>query len=419
MEKTKIYMIVVYYQTFIKPENNNNYCEIMNDARFRSKTVEDFLSNFTSSSTIRGYRCHLKNFFEVIEKDPETYIVDVRRLENSDKLDVLEEYERDINKFWKWLIDHDLSPKTVSNSVNCVRVFLKQYRIRLDDVVWENIRRRGTGNKPVTKELPVTKEMLKQILIHGDAKAKALFLVAASSGLRVGELVQLKLTDIESESSPTKIIVRYTGPNSVKTKTSRITFITDEATIALREWLKQRDGSIALAVKRTNFPNAKKNPDDDRVFPFQTNNVRNIWNGLLEKTGLDQKDERTGRYLIHIHSLRKYFRTRFSRHNRDIAEILMGHEGYLGTYRQFTEDELIEEFKKGAKHLLVFETSVDSEELIEMQKSLEETKKKLTESDEKIDAIQKGLLDDPEFKMNLLNLLSKEWNKLQREKKKE
>ena len=71
----------------------------MTGGKFRSKTVDDFLSNFTSGSTIRGYRCHLKYFFEVIGKDPDTYIVDTRRLENGERLDLLEDYERDVKKF--------------------------------------------------------------------------------------------------------------------------------------------------------------------------------------------------------------------------------------------------------------------------------------------------------------------------------
>jgi len=384
----------------------------MTGGRFRSKTVEDFLSNFTSSSTIRGYRCHLKDFFEVIDKDPDNYIIDIRRLDYNQRLDSLEEYEKDIKKFWKWKIKKCSAPKTVSNATNCVKVFLKQYRIRLDDVVWENIRRRGTGNKPITQEKTMTKEILKEILIHGDAKAKAMFLVLASSGLRIGELVKLDLHDIDTTTKPTKIIVRYFGPDTVKNKSSRVTFISDEATVALKEWLKLRTSSMDLAVKRTNFPNVKKNNnqayfDNNRVFPFKENNVRTIWNGLIEKAGYDQKDVRTNRYLVHVHSLRKYFRTRFSRQNRDVAEVLMGHDGYLGgVYLRFTEDEKRVEYLKGMNHLLIFETAVNSEELKNLQVEFEETKRKLEDANRKIDLISKDLYSNPDLKTMILNTIA-------------
>lgn len=395
----------------------------MTGERFKSKTVEDFLSNFTSESTMRGYRCHLKCFFKVIGKDPDNYIVDVRRLENNERLDALETYERDIKTFWKWMIDTEFAPKTIANAVDCIRVFLKQYRIRLDDIVWENIRRRGTGTKPVTQETPITPEILKKILIHGDAKSRAIFLILASSGMRIGEIVQLKLGDIDFNSNPTQITVRYTGPNSVKTKSSRITFITDEATVALNEWLKQRDNVLALAVQRTNFPNAKKKLDDDRVFPFETNNVRNIWNRLLIKAKLDQKDPRTRRYLVHIHSTRKFFRTRFSRHDRDVAELLMGHEGYLSTaYLRFTEDELKEEYLRGMKHLLIFEAPADETTMItelraHHQKEIDDLREQLDKANKKVSAIEEGLLNNPEFKEKLLNMLSDDWARLQKGKK--
>jgi len=379
----------------------------MTGGRFRSKTVEDFLNNFTSSSTIRGYRCHLKAFFEVIGKDPEKYIIDVRRLDYNDRLDVLEGYEKDVNKFWKWMIREKFAPKTVSNGTNCIRIFLKQYRIRLDDMVWENIRRRGTGNRPVTQEIPITKEMLKEILIHGDAKAKAMFLMLASGGMRIGELVKQDMNDVDTNLKPTKVIIRYEGPDSVKTKSSRVTFISDEATVALKEWLKQRDSSLELAVKRTNFPNVEKKLENNYVFPFQTNNVRNIWNGLIEKAGYNQKDRRTGRYLVHVHLLRKYFRTRFSRHNRDIAEVLMGHEGYCGgAYAKYTEEELKDEYLKGMNHLLVFETSINSEELKNLQKEFEENKKKLEDANRKIDLISKDLYNNPDLKTMILNTIA-------------
>lgn len=379
----------------------------MTGGRFKSKTVEDFLSNFTSSNTIRGYRCHLKDFFEVIGKDPDNYIIDVRRLDYNQRLDILEEYEKDIKKFWKWKIKNVSAPKTVSNATNCVKVFLKQYRIQLDDIVWEDIRRRGTGNKPVTQEKPMTKEMLKEILIHGDAKAKAMFLVLASSGMRIGELVKINLRDVDTTSKPTKIIVRYDGPNTVKNKSSRSAFISDEATVALQEWLKIRTASMDLAVKRTNFPNVKKIFDNNRVFPFKENNVRTIWNGLIEKAGYDQKDVKTDRYLVHVHLLRKFFRTRFSRQNRDVAEVLMGHDGYLGgTYLRFTPEELREEYLKGMNHLLIFETAINSEELKNLQVEFEETKKRLEAANRKIDLISKDLYSNPDLKTMILNTIA-------------
>jgi len=358
-----------------KPQTNKQ------NKKFRSAIVEDFLNNFVSSSTKRGYRCHLKDFFEVINKNPEAYIKDVRRLENGERLDALDEYEKDITKYWQSLMNRNYSPKTVTNAVNCIRVFLKQYRITLDEVFWENIRRRGTGNKPVTQELEITHDILHKILIHGDAKARAMFLTIASSGIRIGEAVNLDVADVDFSSHPTKLIIKYTGAGSVKTKSSRITYISDEATSALKEWLKTREKALDLAIKRTNIPNKQKTNSNNKLFPYTTSNMRTIWNNLLAKADLDDLETRNGRHLIHIHGLRKFFRTQMSKQNRDIAELLMGHEGYLATaYLRFTPDEVKQQYLEGMKNLYIFERPIeDSERVKELQKEYQAEINKLQE----------------------------------------
>ncbi|GAJ20418.1 unnamed protein product, partial [marine sediment metagenome] len=119
-----------------------------------------------------------------------------------------------------------------------------------DDIVWDNIRRRGTGSGAVSKETPIKADILKKILIHADAKGKSMFLIMASGGLRIGELVNLKMEDVDFKSKPTKLTIRYRGLNTVKTKTSRIAFISDETTVALKEWLRIRTASLITASKR-------------------------------------------------------------------------------------------------------------------------------------------------------------------------
>lgn len=137
---------------------------------------------------------------------------------------------------------------------------------------------------------------------------------------------------------PTKITVRgeYT-----KTGNKRITFMSDEATEALKTWLKQREDYIRSAVKKTNFGNGKV-ADDPRIFPFVYNTACQSWIRMVKKAGYDEKDLETGRYKYHIHSLRKFFRSRLAlKVPLDIVEALMGHEGYLtGVYRRYTAEQL-------------------------------------------------------------------------------
>ena len=79
--------------------------------------------------------------------------------------------------------------------------------------------------------------------IHG----KALTLILASSGMRVGESVRLKLSDIEFDRDPVRIKIRakYT-----KTGKRRITFISPEAKEAVEEWSSEYV-SLSLAVLKS------------------------------------------------------------------------------------------------------------------------------------------------------------------------
>ena len=336
----------------------------MTKQKIESKKIDDFLNTFTSPGTIRVYRHYLTQFFTIVEQNPDTYVKDIRRLENGERLDTLDQYEKDITKYWKWLINKEYAPKSVTNAIEGVRIFFREYRIHLDDVFWDKLKKRGTGSKPISKEEPLTKDILKQILTHGDAKIRSMALIMASSGMRVNELVQIKLDDLDFSKTPTKITISHTGraKQSIKNKTSRITFISTEATESLKEWLKQREKMLTLSIKRTNFPNAKISIDDERVFPLQTNNVRRIWNNLLEKSGYNEKDKKLkkDRYVYHVYMLKKFFKTHFSRYDWELAELLMGHTVYLSpNYHRLTENELREHYKEGEKNISIFSAPVD------------------------------------------------------------
>ncbi len=78
------------------------------------------------------------------------------------------------------------------------------------------------------REEPLTKEIHCQVTsrVYRSSLHTAI-LVAIASGMRIGEIVQLKISDIDFESRPTKIRIRA---DTTKTKQSRETFLTNEAT---------------------------------------------------------------------------------------------------------------------------------------------------------------------------------------------
>lgn len=258
---------------------------------------------------------------------------------------------------------------------------------------------------------------------------RALVLVLASSGMRVGEALQIKLDDLQLENDPPKIKIRaeYT-----KTGERRTVFISREAKEALEEWLKVRDDYLKSALNKNRglqkVGSGKKSIDDNRVFPFDIRVVEFSWQNLLKKAGLLKKDEATNVTRIRIHGLRKFFRSNLPPIVPvDIVEALMGHSGYLTEcYRRYTEKQLGEYYKKG-EHLVTIQmpkeiAEIESEfrdelnknrklieDLIienkEMRKENEELKSRLEAVMMALDIILEVAIKDPEILVQLKKLI--------------
>jgi len=92
-----------------------------------------------------------------------------------------------------------------------------------------------------------------------------------------------------------------------------------------------------------------------------------MWIVLIKKAKCDEKDPSTNRYKVHIHCLRKFFRTNFGKsespNGRDVSEILMGHTGYLNNaYLRFTEEDLKQEYQNAMKHVTIFDKPMSNAE---------------------------------------------------------
>ena len=163
-------------------------------------------------------------------------------------------------------------------------------------------------------------------------------------------------SDIDLTVSPAEISIR---PEYTKTDEQRLTFISDEAREALLEWLKVRDSYIVSSQNRNaglvRDGHSMEKKSNGCIFPFSVSVASAMWATSLKAAGLSTKDPKTGRLQLHPHMLRKYFRTQLAlKIPTDIVECLLGHEGYLSTYRIPTNKELREYYTKGEQALTIF-----------------------------------------------------------------
>jgi len=137
--------------------------------------------------------------------------------------------------------------------------------------------------------------------------------------------------------------------------------MSEEAAEAVKAWLTVRTAHVTAAENRNkglvaHGLSTEKKKDDDRVFPYEYGTINVIWENAVKKAGLFSKDDITGRNQLHIHQLRKYFRTQTAtKIPVDVAEALMGHSRYLTkAYRKHTREQIADYYLKAEPVVTIF-----------------------------------------------------------------
>lgn len=190
----------------------------------------------------------------------------------------------------------------------------------------------------------LTKEKIVRTLHNSSPKLQAAILMCISSAMRLGELVQLKISDIDFNTNPTTIHLRA---ETTKTRETRFTHISTEATKSLKDYLRRSHGWSENSNTEDHIFMANNH---DYSNPVEYNKaVRSACTALQQSLllivrsipELYQKNE-NGRNSIHFHAFRAWFKTQVTNaHQSDFAEALMGHKSLkLMYYRQNDKDRL-------------------------------------------------------------------------------
>jgi len=281
----------------------------------------------------------LRAFDRVFSEPAEVVIEKVKRGE----LDPYQVFDR----FAAELDRRGLSPNCINGYVNRVRQYFAYSDVALDKSVFRV--KVGLPRVAGPDDRAPTVEEIRQILAWGKLRTKALILVLASSGMRLGEAIRLKVKDVNFDSRP--VMVRLSPKVASKTGEPRTAYISDEAAEYLRRYLSNRISN-----------------GEAWVFPSEADETRHMsedraWRTIIEcveKAGLGKDKETTihGRRRIHPHSFRKFF---FSKVvgiiGETAAHAMMGHGSYLKTYYKRTEEERGRDYLKCMPHLTIFSES--------------------------------------------------------------
>ncbi|MEE9236569.1 MAG: site-specific integrase, partial [Thermoplasmata archaeon] len=295
---------------------------------------EKFLDLYLAGTTRKIFVWALKKFFATIY--PGVPLAEAVEQYFSKERD----YEEDVRSFF--ITIKNLSPHSVTTLISRIRVFFEENRVHLPSSFYRRLRRRRSGGTQTIDRLP-TNEELEKIFLHLPLHARTLFHLLTTSGMRIGAAMSLRHGDVDITSDLVEINVRGSYE---KTGASYLAFASGETKELLVEWFKVRTNYLTSAVRQSKH--YEKEADDERLFPFSPSLARGLWNEALESTGLGKRDPTTTHHELHPHTLRMRFRTKVGGAGIpvDVAEALVGHKGYLSTYKRFEKEELRMWYKK-------------------------------------------------------------------------
>lgn len=257
-----------------------------------------------------------------------------------------------------------MAASAIGQNFSNIKGFLYYMGIKLTK---EDVRFNLTFPKKVKEEpYPLMIEEVRKILDCCSVKKRTYYLSLLSSGMRMGESVQLRKKDLDLTKE--RIMVRI--PASItKTKRARTTFISKEAASFLKPRLKhlKEDDLVFGSNENVNYA--------------RTNEIITI-ERTLKKAGLDQKYDSVNRRKITLHSFRAFFFTKAARvHDENYAHKLTGHSGYLMQYDRLTDDEKLSMYLELEPELLVYDHSRKSAEIERLKREKSELEKKNEELD--------------------------------------
>jgi integrase len=253
-----------------------------------------------------------------------------------------------LDEYVGWMVGTcKLAPHSLKNDLSVAKKWL-----RLQGFDISNDLLRGKVEMPRmfirTVDRAPTPAELRSMILHTNARGKAMLSMLASSGMRIGELLSLRVKDIDFNRSPVTVFLRA---EVTKDRQPRYCFLSDEAISFLRNFLGDRISDQEAYLFPTTSRGRKHELGNK---PMTYWNADKIFTKAVQNAGLEKKDD-YGRDVLHIHTLRKFFFSQLvPALGREVVEALMGHKNFLdASYRRFTMDQMAEQYLKGMGEVTV------------------------------------------------------------------
>jgi len=317
-----------------------------------------------SYQTKRTYKVCLNKFFKFLgtkNKQISDLLLECKQ-KKVDPIMVLDE-------FYTYMSKQNMRNRSIASYLCVVKDFLNFHELHIYS---EDVKQRfRTPKTEVFYEEGLTKQILNRILHNSVPKLQAAILVACSSGIRVGELVQLRISDIDFTTSPTTLKIRR---DTTKTRETRFTHITNEASKILSDYITK---NLKNQLSSDPYIFMKYQGEEDTfsyykaVISTRGSLMNMLRRAVLAVPELATKNEGGG-YQIHFHAFRKWFKTQVTNaQESDFAEALMGHKSLKLVYYKQNAQDRQRMYKKLEPHLTISDFTNFEKTMEEMQSQLE------------------------------------------------
>jgi site-specific recombinase XerD len=255
---------------------------------------------------------------------------------------VLEQLSReDIEAFVEALQDRGLKLSSVNTRLRNVYAFIRFLIIEYKVVSWELMERKIKLKLPDRLPRAIDPQHLDQLISSiDDCRDRALILLLLRTGMRIGELLNCRLEDIDLTEQ--KILIYQ----SDKTSVGRVVYYSEDAQQALLSWLRVRDPH-----KKHIFYGR-----GDRPLCYET--ARSIFKKCLQKAGLQYSG-------YTLHCLRHTFATDLLNATMPLEclRVLLGHCSLEITrrYARLSDKTREEEYFKAMQRILKGELDEDDQ----------------------------------------------------------
>jgi len=203
----------------------------------------------------------------------------------------------------------------------------------------------------VIRDKALSAEEVKRVYEFLPPIGKASLLLLFTTGMRIGEIIQVKESEREGKTIHLKGSYTKNGrERDVMMTPECVTYLTDIWIPQKQDYLKSAQNRNVGLIGQSRTPEKKagmKSLHDDRIIPCTQSTLYEILMRGFKNAGFG--DKKGDKFLYHPHGLRKSFRSIVGSQNPDLAEILMGHEGYLSS--SYVRLDIVKEYEK-VEHLL-------------------------------------------------------------------